>query len=390
LKNSKPILFIILSRFPFPLEKGDKLRAYYQIKSLSKDYKITLVATSETTVKQKDKDELLKFCKEVYVFKLNRFIQLMQLLFALFTQRPFQISFFYQRNIHRKINKKLQKVKPDYIYSQLVRTAEYVKNYHDCPKTLDYMDAFSKGMQRRIKTSSWIKSYFIREEYRRLLEYERQIFDYFEHQTIISTQDKNYINHSKNQEIQIVGNGVSPFFFETLPIDKKYDLVFTGNMNYPPNIEAAKYIHSEILPLLPSETTCLISGVNPPKSLTHLISHTFNVSGWVDDIRMSYASSKIFIAPMFIGTGLQNKLLEAMAVGIPCITTSLANKALLAEPNSEILIADSSLEFAEQIKLLLSNVQLRENIAINGKIFVQKNYNWENINSVLSNIIKSD
>lgn len=390
MKNSKPILFVILSRFPYPLEKGDKLRAYYQIKSLSKDYKITLVATSETTVKQKDKDELLKFCEEVYVFKLNRLFQLMQLLYALFTQRPFQISFFYQRNIQRKINKILQKVKPDYIYSQLVRTAEYVKNYHDCPKTLDYMDAFSKGMQRRIKTSSWIKRFFIREEYRRLLEYERQIFDYFEHQTIISTQDKNYINHSKNQEIQIVGNGVSPFFFETLPVDKKYDLVFTGNMNYPPNIEAAKYIHSEILPLLPSETTCLISGVNPPKSLTHLISKTFNVSGWVDDIRMSYASSKIFIAPMFIGTGLQNKLLEAMAVGIPCITTSLANKALLAEPNSEVLIADSSSEFAEQIKLLLSNVQLRESIAINGKNFVQKNYNWENINSVLSNIIKSD
>jgi glycosyltransferase involved in cell wall biosynthesis len=103
----------------------------------------------------------------------------------------------------------------------------------------------------------------------------------------------------------------------------------------------------------------------------------------VEDIRESYASAKIFIAPMMIGTGLQNKLLEAMAMGLPCITSTLANNALLAKPEKEILIADDAKSFADQIERLLNDPVLFKEISEAGKSFVETNFQWSSANGIL-------
>jgi glycosyltransferase involved in cell wall biosynthesis len=252
------------------------------------------------------------------------------------------------------------------------------------------MDTFSKGIERRMEFKKGITKLIFNEEYERLTRYERQIFEYFEHHTIISEQDRTFILHPKQKEIRIISNGVSAHFSASTNSPKKYDLLFTGNMGYPPNVEAATFIYKEILPLFNTESpNCLIAGISPPNSLLKLNSSKFNVSGWVPDMRMCYASSSIFIAPMFIGTGLQNKLLEAMAMGIPCITTSLANKALKASDKLEILIADSAEEFVKCIRLLQNDTSLYHSIAQNGKNYILTNYSWEKINRELSELIRS-
>lgn len=101
------------------------------------------------------------------------------------------------------------------------------------------------------------------------------------------------------------------------------------------------------------------------------------VTGWVEDMKEYYAKSRVFIAPMQIGTGLQNKLLEAMAIGLPCITTSLANKALKSKPNEEILVADDKQNLANYIIELLSDQELHDKISLNGNSFVKLNYSWQ-------------
>jgi glycosyltransferase involved in cell wall biosynthesis len=184
----------------------------------------------------------------------------------------------------------------------------------------------------------------------------------------------------------LVPNGVDNQFFEAFITEKKFELVFTGNMGYPPNIEAALFIEREIMPpllkLFPN-LVCLISGANPHPTLKALSTAHFKVNGWVEDIRESYASAQIFIAPMMLGTGLQNKLLEAMAMGLPCITTTLANNALLATPEVEILIANDAEAFIQQIQRLLNDPILYENIANAGQKFVKANYQWSSANGVL-------
>ncbi len=385
----KPKLVTCLSRFPFPLDKGDKLRAYHQIRILSEKFDVYLVCTSDVQVKKTQIDELKSYCKEIHVFQLKKWKIYLRLLFNIFTDKPFQVSYFYQYSIQRKINKLLKEIHPNYIYSQLIRTSEYVKNYHECSKTLDYMDAFSKGVERRMLPKKGVLKWIFQQEHQRLVNYERQIFEYFEHHCIISEQDRSFIYHPKFNQIVIVKNGVDKYFHSSSNVSKTIDILFTGNMGYPPNVEAAQFIYDSILPKLSIDVNCLIAGINPPRTLQKLNSKSFNVSGWVPDMRICYEKSKVFIAPMFIGTGLQNKLLEAMAMGIPCITTTLANKALQATSEQEILIANSPEEFIEQFERLISDELLYKQLATNAKSFVSNNYSWNQCNSALIKLIIS-
>lgn len=384
----KPNLLIILSRFPFPLEKGDKLRAYHQIVGLSLKFNITLVSLTEQNIPIEYQKALAPYCHKIHIFKLNKILQIISLTFGLFTEKPFQIAYFWQFHIQRKINRIIDSMQPDFIYAQLIRTTDYVKNYHACPKIIDYMDAFSKGIERRIPDQNWYSKFFFKQEFIRLKNYERHIFEYFEEHIIISEQDRNYIYHNKSNEISIVKNGISKYFFkERTNTIKKYDLIFTGNMSYPPNIAAANYIVKKVLPLFNTEVKFLISGVNPHHSVRKLASTSIEITGWVEDITESYVKSKIFIAPMFLGTGLQNKLLEAMALGIPCVTTTMANTALGAIPEESILIADNEFEFKHQIDRLLKDRVLYENIQKNALSFVQQHFSWDLINEQLSELI---
>lgn len=370
-------LFILLSRFPFPLEKGDKLRAFHQIKELSSKYEIHLCCLTDQKVKTEWKAELAPYCKSIHIYELSKPLIYWNAAKQIFSDKPYQVGYFFQSRIQRKIVQLIQQLKPDHIYCQLIRTAEYVKNIHNIPKTIDYQDALSKGMFRRAEISSGIRKALFQSEGKRLSAYENRIFDYFNHHCIISEQDRNLINHPAKDKIVVIENGIDLRFFEDFDSEKKYDLVFTGNMNYPPNIECAEYLVKQILPLLPEETTVLLSGASPNQRIIQLAQdNKVTITGWVDDIRVSYASAKIFVAPLFIGTGLQNKLLEAMAMGLPSVTTSLANNALNANENKEILLAENAEEFSNKISQLLSNNTASIQLGQAGKAFVASNYSW--------------
>ncbi len=395
--SSKPYrkkLVFIVSRFPFPLEKGDKLRAFHQIKELSSTYSITLIATTDSKVSKESIEQLRKYCSTIYIFRLSKISIAFNLFVQLFTKKPFQIGYFYSSKNKYRINKILDEIKPDHIYCQLIRVSEFVKNYHHCKKTIDYMDALSKGIERRIEKAPFYSKWLFKIESKRLAMYERQIFDYFENHIIISDQDRELILHPKKSTIKCIPNGVDNSFFETLNEEKKYELLFVGNMSYAPNIEAATYISTELLPILTNSIptiSFLISGANPHSSILKLAKNNsaISVSGWIDDIRTSYAQGKIFVAPMMIGTGMQNKLIEAMAMGIPCITTTLANNAIKATENESIIVANSKEEFIKAIEKLLSDSLFYSKIAEQGKLFVKANYNWKSTTKQLITIIES-
>jgi glycosyltransferase involved in cell wall biosynthesis len=389
--ENKPRLLMIVSRFPYPLEKGDKLRAYYQIRELSRYFSIQLIALSEIPVSKEQIQKLEFFCEEVHVLKNSRLSTILNTAFMFLGKNPFQVGYFFSLKAKSRINLLLKQKKPDYIYCQLVRTSEYVKNYHLCPKTIDYMDTLSKGMERRAEKSKGLRKWFFSEEAKRLKAYERVIFDYFEERTIISEQDRAFIAHTEREKIHLIQNGIDPTFFEKSTTSKTHDLVFVGNLSYAPNVEAVHYISNSILPKLPGKT-CLISGATPHHSIIKLIQQNSQIElqGWIDDIREAYSRGSIFIAPMLIGTGMQNKLLEAMALGIPCITTTLANNAIRAKEYEEILVANSPEEFAQHVLDLIENESLYNRLAINASEFVKKNYSWEDSTFKLSKIIRGE
>jgi sugar transferase (PEP-CTERM/EpsH1 system associated) len=383
-------LLVILSRVPYPLDKGDKLRAFNQIKQLSRNHKIILFALNDSYLDGEALSELKKYCSAISIIKFSKFTIFFNLVRALFNGLPFQVGYFYFKAAQKKIDELIQKHQPDHIYCQLIRTTEYVKKYPSIPKTLDYMDVFSKGMERRTSSAPIYMKPLFYIEYRRLLKYEKLVFNQFNNKTIISEQDKNFIPHPEHQQIKVIPNGVDTDFFIPLNRKKEFDILFNGNMNYPPNIESVEYLVNKIMPLVWQKmpnARVLISGASPHKRVLELQSGKVEVSGWVDDIRENFAKSKLLIAPMQISIGLQNKLLEAMAMQIPCITSSLANNALGAKPNEQIIVADTPEQYSEKIIELLNNETKARSIALNGYNYVIKNFNWTSTTLELNKLI---
>jgi glycosyltransferase involved in cell wall biosynthesis len=159
-------------------------------------------------------------------------------------------------------------------------------------------------------------------------------------------------------------------------------------MSYPPNVNAVEYIAKELMPLLikrKPNIKLLIAGATPSNSVKALSNENIHISGWLDDIRDAYNDASVFLAPLQIGTGLQNKLLEAMSMELPCITSKLANNALKAKHNEEILIGQTPEEYVEAVFRLIENQELKNEIIKNGKRFVMQTYNWNSITKNLEN-----
>lgn len=383
-------ILVILSRLPFQLDKGDKLRAFNQIKQLSKNNEIVLFAVNDGVVGEKDIEELKKYCVSISVVTIPKRTIFFNLIRAFFNGLPFQVGYFYFEKAQEKVDQLIEKHKPDHIYCQLVRTVEYVKKCTSVPKTLDYMDVFSKGIERRMSTESFLLKPIFALEYKRLLKYEHDVFPYFTHKTIISEQDKNLIDHPQNNEIVVVPNGVDTDFFMPITIDKEFDVLFNGNMNYPPNVESAEFLINKIMPFVwekKPNVRVLISGSSPNKKVLALQSDKVVVSGWIEDIRESFAKSKMLVAPMQISIGLQNKLLEAMAMQVPCITSTLANNALGAKHNDQILVADEPEQYAQFIIDLIEDSSKAKGLAENAYQYVINNYNWESTTKALEGLL---
>lgn len=387
-------LMVLLSRIPYPLEKGDKLRAFYQLKHLSQEHEIILCCLTDSKPHAQAKEKLLKYCKNVYFIRLNKFKIFMNVLRSLGGRNPLQTYYFYQKDAQNVVDKIIEKHAPNHIYCQLLRVTEYVNKYSFINKTLDYMDCLSAGMKRRAAKSNMLLRPIFKEESKRLKYYEAKVFDFYKHKTIISEQDRLEIDHPLKNKIEVVANGIDTEFFssEHIQSNVQYELVFTGNMAYPPNIDCALFIAQEILPIVRKKypkIKLLISGANPVSKIKKLKSEFIHVSGWVDDIRNSYAQGKIFLAPLQLGSGLQNKLLEAMSMKIPCITSTLANGALKAKPNEEILIAQNAQEYAQCIYALLEDMQLYQKVSENGHRYVQQNFSWKASVDTLNKIIRN-
>lgn len=391
--SDKPKLLMITSRVPWPLEKGDKLRAWYQLRELSKRFEIVLASINDGPVHPDAEGQLSKYCSEVHFFSMNRKEMFRNMLNGVFTPMPMQVAWFYSKEIQEKIDHLVEQHQPHRIYCQLIRTAEYVRKHRNIIRVIDFMDVFSKGMDRRMDKVNILKKPAFFFEMRRVARYEAVIFQEFERHTIISEQDRDLMPVRRPAEIAVIPNGVDVHHFHPLHRHKEFDLLFNGNMSYPPNVEGAVFLVKKVLPILVEKypgIKVLISGANPSAKVKALASENVTITGWVDDIRESFARSRILVAPMQSSIGLQNKLLEGMAMRIPCVTTPLSNNALQARPGKEIMVAETPEEFAAAIGKLISHPELAVSISDDAWKFVRDYYAWEPICERLANFIAKD
>ncbi len=381
-------LLVILPRIPYPLEKGDKLRAFHQIRILSGEFDIVLIATGrKKEITEEAYRQLDPYCKEVHFLTQSSFRRIINTLWFFLKGKPLQSGYFYSAKAKRLIKQKADAKQADHVYCQLFRTAEMVRTI-PLPKSIDYQDAFAASMKKRMKATSGIKKWLLSLEYKRISRYEKDIHNDFDLHTVISETDRQLMDLP---DIHIVRNGVDTDFFKPMEEESEYDLIFSGNMSYLPNVHTAIYIVREIMPLIwKIKPGCrlILAGANPDRRVSMLAGERITVTGWIDDIRIAYSKSKVFIAPMQIGTGLQNKILEAMAMELPCISSQSAWKPIGASPEKEIMVAGKAEDFSDKALKLLDDEHKRQNMGKAARQFVISEFNWQACTGKLTTLIK--
>jgi len=380
-------LVVISSRFPFPLIKGDKLRLYHQIKILSTVWEICLVSISENDVSNEDKAELEKFCSEVHIFTLSKWKRTAGLSLNFNKQTPFQVRYFYDKQIHTSLQGIVNQFKPDVAYFQLIRTALYAEGL-SVPCILDYMDSFSTIAKRDAELSSGIRKYAFETEAKRLKIFERDIADKFVGKTVISENDKKLLDIP---DLKVISNGVDVNHFKSSNEIKEFDLCFVGNLGYSPNQRAVDILVKKIMPRLlfkKPNATLLIAGARPPNKIKSLSSPNISIMADLVDIRKAYSLSRVFIAPIFSGAGQQNKILEAMSMGLPCVTSSIVNSSISAS-SDQIKIGFSIDDFVKySIELLYDKNAYLEQQS-NALTLVKSNYSWSSQVNKLDQYLRS-
>jgi glycosyltransferase involved in cell wall biosynthesis len=364
------------------------------MRMLHHEHEIHLFSLTEAEPSDASLEAISQVTKSFRWYKMNPIKRALRLILAAFSTRPFQSHWFYQRKADRQLHEWMKELKPDVIYCQLIRMAEYVRNDHHTPRVLDYMDALSAGMKRRSNLCPFWYRWIYRLEAQRLAHYESVIFDYFDGQTIISAADRKLIAHPGRKSIAVIPNGVDSVFFksnelvmQTKPynspeenIQNHFVILFTGNMSYPPNVDAAKRIVNEILPRIEMPgVRVLIAGTKPTAEVLKLANKTVTVTGWIPDLREAYEQADVFVAPLRIGTGQQNKILEAMSMSLPCITSTHVMNGLpkignIAPP---LLLADDVVATAKAIDTLLKKEEIRIKLGRESRSWIEINCSWE-------------
>ncbi len=193
------------------------------------------------------------------------------------------------------------------------------------------------------------------------------------------------------EHLSVLPNGVDLDYFRPLAVERKpFNLVFSGKMNYHPNVAAALYLYEQVMPLIwreQPEATLTIAGGLPPTEIQRLARHPrVEVTGYVDDLRAYIARAEAMLCPMVYATGIQNKVLESMALGTPVIVSPKAAGALQAIPGRDLLVAETPRQFAEMALNLFNHPVRREGLSQYGRAYVELQHNWKTITHQLVEI----
>ncbi|GBD93558.1 glycosyl transferases group 1 [bacterium BMS3Abin05] len=390
------ILFLT-SRWPVPPITGDRIRAFYLLRHLTQKHDVTLVSFYENfhEIKQLKSSQLNVRIRPVkFPAGLSLYARLGS---GLFSKLPLQVHYYSTKKIKQVIHEELKSNSYDLIFVHLLRMANYVMDLASIPKIIDLTDAISLNYERLLQFSgfyqnrSFNKIYSLEKE--RVLNYEKNILRKFNRTLLISGVDKDYLQaHCTVDPMAVVQNGVNLDYFKYLPNGCDSDkIVFHGNMNYLPNVDAALYFYRDIFPLVKQKrprAKFFMVGVRPKKQLQALEKYQdVFVTGRLNDLRPQLRSAALAVCPLRAGAGLQNKILEAMAIGTPVVTTSLGLEGIHARPGKHLEVADTPEAFAEKVVSFMNNPGKREEFSRQARQFVEENYTWEKALAPLDDIL---
>lgn len=354
------ILFIV-HRVPFPPNKGEKLRSCWQLRTLAKDHDVDLFCFYDDPEDEKYFDQLRHYCEAYYVEKLSYVGSRARAILALLRGRSFSTAFFYSSQMKHRIQSALESGSYDRIFVSSSSMARYVEANDQVIKVLDLVDVDSNKWQQYADRSPWPMSWLWRREAQRLGAYESLLVKKFSATLVCTDAEAELLRSVAAQGgIRVVQNYIDVEQYDPANVTVSDEirslrpyLVFSGSMDYLPNIDAVGYFCREIFPLIQQarpDVRLVIAGRNPHASVREFGTNPLiKVTGSVPDMKPYLSAAAVAIAPMRIARGVQNKVLEALASGVPAVTTAAVALALPATVRCMVGVGDTPQDFAARV-----------------------------------------
>lgn len=387
------ILFIA-SRIPFPLVQGDRLVCYRRLKALSQHHQITLLTFYQSQSELQHLHQIEGMCHKIHLVHLPKWKSAYNCATNIVAaHRPFQVAYYKSAEFQATLDRITSETKFDLAHYFLLRMAEYrVPSY--LTQIIELIDSMQANLSSRLKIEKPISKILIREELKRITQYEPTVVNNFRNAILVSDLDAEFFTQS-SKKIDIIPLGIDIDIFRPQP-SEPHDtvrLIFAGHMSYSPNIYAVQWFvdncWTKLQQLCPN-TELIIAGSDAPPEIVKLGEReNITVTGHVDSMADTLAQADIAVIPMQSGSGMQNKVLEAMSCGLPTIVTTCGLGAITAVSGEHLVVADAPDDFINQIVKLAKNQQERAEIGQRARLLIEKNYSWDYADQQIESIYES-
>lgn len=391
------ILFLV-HRIPFPPNKGDKIRSFNLLKWLSKHYQVHLGYFVDEPEDEQYKSELAPYCKLIHAVSINKMYSTLRSSVALFSAQALTVPYYFRLNMQSWVDEVInaRNIQKAIVYSSSM--AQYLDGpkYQNMCRVIDFVDVDSDKWRQYAQSKKIPLSWIYQREHRLLQRYEVHISEQFKHATFVSEEESNFFESllapALAQKISSVGNGVDTIYFDrrNLATSKQPEprpyIVFTGAMDYWANVDAMLWFCQQVWPIVKQnipELELYIVGSNPSSKVKELEAIAgVVVTGRVDDIRPYIDRALVTVAPLLIARGIQNKVLEAMAMEKPIVATRAAIEGITRETTDlAVSVCDQARDFGNAVIEYCQKAQNKdssmEGICYANRQFVLDNFSWD-------------
>lgn len=392
-------LLFISHRLPYPPNKGDKIRSFNILKYLSKDFDIHLACIIDDENDVEKVNGLKPYVKELCFDLIHPALKKLRSATEIFRKKPISSGYFYSKRLQVFIDKWMDEVKINNVFCFSSPTAEYIfrsRHYKGAfgraQKVMDLIDVDSEKWAQYAEKARFPMSLIYRIEASLLLLYEQRVAKEFNHLLLVSDAERKlFENKTKVKSAKTIANGVDLNYFAPNTKDDRLNgppkIIFTGAMDYWPNIDAVSWFVKDVFPDIKKvfgDAEFYIVGGHPTKEVSSLgRERDVFVTGYVDDIRRYIAMADVCVIPLRVARGIQNKVLEALAMGKSVVTTPQGLEGINAVPERDLLLASDSSIFSDKVNQLLADPLRAKEIGFNARRCAENGYSWQkNLNAL--------
>ncbi len=385
-------ILMIADYLPFPLIGGDRIRIYNLLRQIANRHEVSLAAFLETPEDIEGVDHLKQFCARVETtpayIRPSRLTRIPGMLGYALAGKPPELSLLYSKEFTGKIKQLVSTMDFDIVQIEHSRMGLYLEALPQktrCKSILDFHNFTYQQLSREFKIEKrWDRKIRSLLNSVAMLGWEPRYAERFDRCTTVSDIDRRLLLKANSHlQVEVIPNGVDTHKYTPLPVENASPvLLFIGNMGYPPCVDAVLYFCREIFPRIRRSFDAAqlwIVGRNPSAEVLKLNGEGVHVSGQVEDVYPYYQRSSVCVVPLRAGGGTRLKILEAMALGRPVVSTTIGCEGLEVVDGEHLMIADNPDQFAQKTILLLNDRQLYQSISSNGRQLVETSYGWDKI-----------